>query len=123
MVRTLLTNNMPKGINAYYEPSTDTVHTGELYSYAWYHEMVHASQQKNSFIRFMTNTYPSLAYHIGFLLFIFLFLSGQDITIFYSLLGVVYAPLVVVFGCCEVDAYIRGWIHYKKKKQYEVELI
>lgn len=123
MTKTKITNNMPKGVSAYYDPSTDTVYTPELYSYSWYHEMVHARQQQNVIVNFMTNSYPSLAYHVGFLGFVLAMIINYDPISFFLWIGIVYFPLVFVFGLCEVDAYVRGWIYYKKKKHFEVELI
>lgn len=123
MTKTRITTNIPDGIKAYYDPGTDTVYTNSLYTYSWYHEMAHADQQKNIFLRYLVQVYPSIAYHVAFFFLLGSIFFLKDFFLSLTIMGIFYLPIVLTFGFCEVHAYIVGWINYKRKKHYEVDLI
>lgn len=96
----------------YYNPTTDTIHNCEEYSWAWFHEMRHRKQSYAfPWIKFIMETCFCYGYYVAGMLSVALFFWGESGLIFKTI-GLIMSPYILILSLMETDAFLIGTIQY-----------
>ena len=97
----------------YYDSKTDTMHNCKKYSYDWFHEDRHRKQYKIKWINKLDAYSHIFGYYASFAMIFALLLDGS-VRLVPTAIGVCMLPYIMLMFCIEVDAYIVGYLNFKR---------
>lgn len=101
-------------MKAYYDPVTDTIHGCEPGTYAHFHELRHRDQYKRGKAALLDQLYV-ICYYASFLTSIGGWIVGGPWGMIKGI-GLAFLPHVISMAYLEADAYIMGWIAWRKSR-------
>lgn len=100
---------------AHYDPRTDTIHGCEPGTYAYHHEMRHREQYKNGNAETLDKLYV-ICYYASFLCAV----GGWIVAGPWGMvqgIGLSFLPHVLSMAYLEADAYLFGWINWRRGRK------